>query len=439
VLLETCLSNCTSTSILDLQATAARALVERGYVVFSASTRWDPRLKGGKGGKGMRPPSKWQETTLANCLCQFFAPHQNTLLINTAASGILVVDFDLGDGGMEQLAEWETVHGAFTGPRVRTGSGGVHVYFSHEKSLEVGLGPQTPTHFAKLELKVLDSETGKESIKKVGVDMRGVSSNGMIACPPSSYQRLGETAQYTVVGGGELPAADDLPPLPDWLITILNERASRKAGGGNVQTGVDARVGGGAGVRGPSVSLRMPDLSDTGLKQGVVEVLQGMLSSYGDNTSAFSKAEASTVAGLEAVMYHFRNGGGGREWCPYLEPGAERHHSNNFGLRRRGTEIIYVCHSERCKGVCGKGNKTLGRLPFPVAAAFSDAEPLNSERDRLYEDRGLFPISFLRQNLSVFSGESTYTTSTYCLCIRAFSESVFRASFRCSEERSLSF
>jgi hypothetical protein len=138
----------------------------------------------------------------------------------------------------------------------------------------------------------------------------------------------------------------------------------------------------------------------------VVEVLQGMLSSYGDNTSAFSKAEASTIAGLEAVMYHFRNGGGGREWCPYLEPRPERHHSNKLGLRRRGTEITYVCHSERCKGVCGKGNKKLGRLPFPVDAAFSDAEPLNSERDRLYEDRGLFPLSFLRQNLSIFSGES---------------------------------
>jgi hypothetical protein len=89
--LKTCLSNFTSSSIFDLQAIAARALVERGYVVFSASTQWDPRSKGGKGKKTMRPPSKWQETTLANCLSQFFDPHLNTLLINTAASGILVV------------------------------------------------------------------------------------------------------------------------------------------------------------------------------------------------------------------------------------------------------------------------------------------------------------------------------------------------------------
>jgi hypothetical protein len=97
-----------------------------------------------------------------------------------------------------------------------------------------------------------------------------------------------------------------------------------------------------------------------------------------------------------------------------------------------------VCHSERCKAVCGKGNKKLGRLPFPVAAAFSDAEPLNSERDHLYEDRGLFPLSFLRQNLSVFSGESIYTTKHFLLVYQGFSESVFRASFHSSGERSLS-
>lgn len=308
---------------------------------------------------------------------------------------------------MEQLVEWETMHGAFSGPRVRTGSAGVHLYFSHEKSLEAGLGADTPTHFAKLEVKVLDKETRRESIKKVGVDMRGVSSNGAIACPPSSYQRLGETARYTVVGGGELPAVDDLHPLPEWFITILNERASRAAGGANGRPCVEGRFGGGAGVSAPSVSSRTPDLCDFDLQQAVVEVLRGMLSSYGDNTSVFSKAEASTVPGLVAMMYHFRNGVGGRAWCPYLEPKAERHHSNNFGLLRRGTEISYVCHSERCKGASGQRNKKLGRLPFPEAAAFADAEPLNSERDWLYEDRGLFPISFLKENLSVFSGKCT--------------------------------
>lgn len=261
---------------------------------------------------------------------------------------------------------------------------------------------------------MLDGETGEESVKKVGVDMRGVSSNGMIACPPSSYRRLGETARYTVVGGGALPAAADFPPLPDWFIEILNERALKAAGGAEgrpgsgVGVGVEVGVGVGAGGRagvaaGPSISLWAPDLADAGLQQEVVEVLRGMLSSYGDNSSVFSKAEVSRVAGLGAVIYHFRNGPEGRDMCPYLEPGAERHHNNNFGLLRRGTEISYVCHSGRCES--SRANKKLGRLPFPVAAAFLDAELLNGKRDRLYEDRSLFPLPFLRQNLSMSSGQ----------------------------------
>jgi hypothetical protein len=349
----------------------------------------------GKGGKTMKPPKYWSASTLTNCLTRFFSPSHNTLLINTAASRVLVVDFDLADGGMEQLAVWESEHGAFSDPRVRTGSGGVHVYFFHERSLEAGLGAATSTHFAKLELKVLDGETGEKWVKKVGVDMRGVSSNGMIACPPSSYGRLGETARYTIVGGGALSAIANLPPLLDWFIKILNERASKAAGGAEgppgsgvgvgVEVSVGAGAGGGAGVAaGPSISLWAPDLADAGLQQEVVKVLRGMLSSYGDNSSVFSKAEVSRVAGLGAVIHHFRNGPERREMCPYLEPGAERHHSNNFGLLRRGTEISYVCHSRRCKS--SRANKKLGRLPFPVAAAFSDAEPLNGERDRLYED-----------------------------------------------------
>lgn len=91
--------------------------------------------------------------------------------------------------------------------------------------------------------------------------------------------------------------------------------------------------------------------------------------------------------------------------CPYLKAREQEHSSNNFGLLRRGTEITYVCHGGRCKSE-GRRNKRLSRLSFPVAAAFSDAKSLNSERDRLYEDRQLLPLSFLRDNLSIAAGEA---------------------------------
>lgn len=248
-----------------MQETAARAIVERGYVVFSANTS----VNNETGKKVMNPPKKWQDSTLVNCLSsKFFNPRDNTLLINTAPSGVLVVDFDLQDGGMEQLAEWESKHGAFTGPRVGTGSGGAHLYFSHERSMESGLEADTPTHFAKLELKSRDPGTRKETLKKVGADMRGVSSNGMITCPPSFYQRCEEIARYTVAGGGDLPAVDALPPLPGWFIEILNEWASSKAAGvskSRPRAGKAAAAG--AGIRQASASVKSPDLADAVLQQ----------------------------------------------------------------------------------------------------------------------------------------------------------------------------
>ncbi|GAQ90829.1 hypothetical protein KFL_006900040 [Klebsormidium nitens] len=181
------------------------------------------------------------------------------------ASGILVLDFDHADGGVEQLAEWEREHGSFTEPRVRTGSGGVHLYFLREKSLEAGLGADTLMHFAKLKLRARDPEMGKESFKEVGVDMRDVSLNGMIACPPSSYQRGEKVARYTAASRGELPAVDALPQLPDWVIGILNERASRAAGGAKVRMKVKVAVEKVSGVEAPSAFSKAPDLADAAL------------------------------------------------------------------------------------------------------------------------------------------------------------------------------
>jgi hypothetical protein len=385
-----------------VQEIAARDLVAKGYVVFTANTKWNSK----KGKTCMVPPRDWPASTLANCLInRYFHPSDNTLLINTAASGIVVLDFDVGDRGMEQLAFWETEHGTFDAPRVRTGSGGVHIYFSHQRSLESGLAAETPTHFAKLELRVGDPESGKAVLKKVGVDMRGVSSNGMIACPPSSYERLGETARYLVVGGGELPPAKDLPPLPNWLIEILNERVSRRSG--QRSKGPPELSSAPVPSARANAEFEAPDLMDLELQQDVVKAKRDMLSSFGDNSSVFSKAEPSTAAGFGAVMYHWRNDVEGRV-CPYAEEGAQPHSSKNFGLLRRGTEITYVCHSQRGKTGDSKRNKTLGRLRFPVAAAYSDASPLNSDCDRLYESRELLPLWFLRQNLSVSAGKPCF-------------------------------
>ncbi|GAQ89357.1 hypothetical protein KFL_005140020 [Klebsormidium nitens] len=73
-----------------------------------------------------------------------------------------------------------------------------------------------------------------------------------------------------------------------------------------------------------NAEFEAPDVLDLELQQDVVKAMRGMLSSFGDNSSIFSKAEPSTVPVLGAVMYHWRNDVGGRV-CPYAEAGAQPH------------------------------------------------------------------------------------------------------------------
>jgi hypothetical protein len=307
-------------------------------------------------------------------------------MINTTRCDLIGVDVNVKDGGMAACAALEQAHGGpVQAPKVRTGSGGGHVYFSFRKTVAAGLLPTTPTIFAKL----------KVGDELVGIDLRGNSSPACLVAPPTTYVKgAGATVGYMAVGIG-IPHINDLPPLPQFLIDLLHQRVTPPVGG---DRGAQGRAHG--PERPPSMEL---DLASPELQAEVVSELTRLLCGWGDNTSVFSEAVASSVG--PGVLYKFRNGPQGRAACPYLPAGTGNHDSNNFGLLRRGVEISYICHREQCKTEARANNIRLGALPFPVAASFSDSQPLNSERNRLYVDRELLPMAFLRENLNVYSGE----------------------------------
>lgn len=359
----------------------------RGYPVFSASISWDA----GKNKKVLRMPDRWQRCDLRNCLDSFFDPMEPAILINTTLCDVVALDADVHDGGMSTLAELEREHGSIEAPRVRTGSGGLHIYFSYGKSLGAGLDGDTPTTLAKLRV-------GGE---KVGIDFRGQGRGACLIAPPTRYRNgSGETCEYVCLGNPELPPVADLPAMPPWLCELLNQqkRAPRLPAQPRAPRQNPNADGRPAVWEGNAPDLQSPDLRDE-----VVGALRQMLAIWGDHTSVFHDAKPSHAPG--AVMYNFRNGPKGRDGCPYFPAGAGKHDSNHFGLQRRGAEIFYVCHSERCKPEKRRPPIKLGRLPFPVAAAFGDSTPLNSEQIHVYGDRELLPLSFLRENLSVAAGD----------------------------------
>lgn len=103
---------------------------------------------------------------------------------------------------------------------MQTGSGGVHLYFSHSKSIEDGLLETTPTTFSKLYVDLGDGE-----VSKVGIDMRGKGKASCLIALGSSYMDgANASVGYELINRSELSPITNLPPLPSWLIDILNRR-----------------------------------------------------------------------------------------------------------------------------------------------------------------------------------------------------------------------
>ncbi|GAQ92901.1 hypothetical protein KFL_011920010 [Klebsormidium nitens] len=184
-----------------------------------------------------------------------------------------------------------------------------------------------------------------------------------------------------------------------------NACMDKNAGASDAESSVDSSCNPGAGGSSePAPPFEEPDLADPELRSEVVRELEKLLSTWGDNTSIFCAAKPSATG--PGVIYEFQNAPGGRVTCPYFPASRARvHDSTNFGLLRRGSEVTYICHGESCKATPRPGNFRLGVLPLPIAAAFGDSQPLNSERDHLYSDRQLLPLAFLQENLNVKKGD----------------------------------
>ncbi len=140
--------------------------------------------------------SAWQtETRTAGEVADDLARRpwaHNVGIVTGEASGVWVLDVDPKDGGYESLAALEAEHGALPDTyRVRTGSGGLHVYYSW---------PGFPVG---------------NSVKRLGpgLDVRG--TGGQVVAPPSVTPQ----GSYTVLDDATVAAA------PSWLLDLVRPQA----------------------------------------------------------------------------------------------------------------------------------------------------------------------------------------------------------------------
>ena len=196
---------------MTLQQESTR-LATLGYTSIPVDLKWDRKL-----GKKVPDYLKgWRQTTLDTCADLFRKHNYNSLAIATGEpSDLIVLDADVKKAtepdsldGVATINDLFKKHGSGQPcPVVHTPSGGVHYYYSLHKSIEGGLSN------TKSRAKVFSVQG-----RTVCVDVR--CDGGNIIAPPSRIVKPEKTLIYS--WQQDLVAADDLPPMPQWLVQLIN-------------------------------------------------------------------------------------------------------------------------------------------------------------------------------------------------------------------------
>ena len=218
---------------------------ERGWVVHSLNIKTvldkhGVEKKSPEGWKWQKPPSCFKEGV-------------NSLSINTEKSKLIVIDIDA-----PALAEWENIERLAGGPfdtfTVRSGSGGLHVYFNAFDDPD--FNKSWSKCFTGADGAVLD------------IDLRG--RGGVIFASPSSYTTLaGYVRRYDVLR--DTPVTD----MPDRLRQVLGERMNRRPNP-KKRTKATRSEHGGKKSR-PAATFEKKSM-DEDLRLEVTKYIRGMLS-----------------------------------------------------------------------------------------------------------------------------------------------------------------
>jgi len=147
-----------------------------------------------------------RETAIENIrrAMQFFGPNHslNLGILCGDASAVIILDVDRRDDGVRVWETLEGLHGPINTFRIRTGGGGLHLYFQYTHAIQSRIG-----------VRYLG--------RSIGWDVRTDSDNTL--GPFSIHPQTGKL--YEVIGGMYRDERGDLVPrlerMPVWLLKIL--------------------------------------------------------------------------------------------------------------------------------------------------------------------------------------------------------------------------
>lgn len=303
-----------SLAAIGIASTSVNVGIVNGHKTFQFARSWKTSC-----------PQTWEA---------YFRQEQNGLAVLTGRpSDLYVIDVDVNDDGMDAWAYLEGTRFEPVPPdtpRTRTGSGGMHLFFSLSQSVASGLlDPSCKTRIR------YDGEA-------MGIDVRG--EGGIVLVPPTRY----EGREYVWLQR-ILPTRDNLRALPGWLVGLLNENARPARPVQNVDDEDD-------------------ESEDEAPDRVVSDRIRACLIVNGDSSSYLDRVKTDA----EGRLYVFRVTG--PRTCPY---GNRHSGSNNFAVLVRGQTLLYRCNSPECDGL---PLKEIGCLTFAESIAGG-----NNERVDLYD------------------------------------------------------
>lgn len=291
----------------------------------------------------------------------------NSLAILTGISDLFVIDVDTTadskkKAGTELWSKLVYEHGEPVTLRAKTGSSGLHYYFSVSQSPRL----TRTRNFSTLKM---DGET-------YALDGRG--QGGVIFCPPSSYtDEDGNVFKYEWEFGEPRLGCNG---CPDWLVDIINAQGASSVPEPEFETREEL-------VEPPPPCPVAPPAATVCQMDGIVrEIRELLIEKAGDTTSRCSN---TIDHGPFGTFYCFRVKGPRKCFLGNDHDGA-----NNFNVLKLGRRVMYRCHGSICSR---EKVKSLGLLPLDVALLDASAEPVDeTSDDKVFDFRSM---STTEQNL----------------------------------------
>ncbi|HRP37064.1 MAG TPA: bifunctional DNA primase/polymerase [Candidatus Dojkabacteria bacterium] len=147
---------------------------------------------------------EWQKLSTSEHIRTSWNHAENIGLVTGAVSGVIVLDIDNKDNGVEDWNRYIATHGEPQTTKVQTGGGGLHYYFKYNERV---------SHLKSASKVAVDTDG-----RKMAWDIK--SNGGQVVMPPSIHPDTKRLYEYVY--------SDQIIEMPDWILEVVSRKPQKR-------------------------------------------------------------------------------------------------------------------------------------------------------------------------------------------------------------------